>query len=943
MKPITRWNRAGLSRFSYINGNAPGFFADMMAEYRSRLLGRPAPVLSKEEAADQAAQLYGNPNTEWGAQVLRSFARSSHVLTEHINDFANEMTVPTAARWESLRKLANMVNYLPAPPASAAAYLGLTVKAGKKGTVKRGLQVKQKPGIDEQLLFETVADLQVDACLNQFFAKDHNICPAILKGSKIELEGCLEDLKASRPVLIADEETGQSHAAILQSVLPKRDTTVLKIHPALPPGTGIRKGRAVIYCNPEVATPLTGPASGQVSLKQAFMLKEKPDLVRGDIVVISDGSRTRFAKVRKVEGHNVVVDAHTSTGGPQWLGSFDSPRTYVSKALEISISGVWERAGKISTLMIPGDWTWLAGSDVADVKWLGQGKKFQLVQGAQVISVDYQPPGKESLKKYNEGYSYVRVSHANMPGDFLNPQRIVVVPRVHTWKLDRFLDQLTNTNGVEQFECAPEDKIVSNAYGVIRRKNQLCWGRIHQLSRFDGVLKGLIESPQAWGGGLYYLAQTTLYTAFKKELRCDGWQRNETVLDPECIVPQDPGVLDALSLDRFLFVNAGATVHTARVSKIDREAGCFSLTVSGLLPAEAFLNYSTSFAGNVCKAFHGKQAPSKTFSSGDECVPWFTIPLDVTDISYISNSSFSTGVATDIEVIVHGETWQQVEQLTESGKADCHYVARLQADGSLEICFGDGIKGKMIPPGVNNIQISFRRGNGLAGNCDAHTLGKLAEPHSLLESVHQPFPAFGGNSREPENSLRTHIADKLFAMDRAVSVEDFTHLASLHSAVWQAVAREGGYTSARAKLINVVVVPAGGTALHPDVKKELRLFLESRAIPGIVVRVDEYVELNPLIEVDLFIDSSRFDPDTVKHAARTILKVDYNLKNAGLGQSLGIGGFYKRLEALPGVEHAKVKINGRLLQSEFTVGFNEVACIDRQGTNLEIRTMEYSL
>jgi hypothetical protein len=943
MKPITRWNRAGLSRFSYINGNAPGFFAEMMAQYRTRLLGQQTPESSEEEAADQAALLYSTPDMEWGTQILRSFARSSHVLTEHINDFANEMTVPTAARWESLRKLADMVNYLPAPPASAAAYLGLRVKTDKKGTVRRGFQVKQKPGTDEDLLFETIADLRVDACLNQFFAKDHNINPAVLKGSKIELEGRLEDLKASRPILIVDEETGQNHAAILQSVFPKRETTVLNIHPALPAATRIRKGRAVIYCNPEVATPLTGPASGQVSLKQAFMLKEKPDLVRGDIVVISDGARTRFAKVRKVDGHNVAVDADTSTGGPQWLGSFDSRRTYVSKALEISISGIWERAGKISTLMIPGDWTWLAGSDVADVKWLGQGKKFQLVQGARVTSVDYQPPGKESLKKYNEGYSYVRVSHANMPGDFLNPQRIVVVPRVQTWKLDRFLDQLTNTNGVEQFECAPEDKIVSNAYGVIRRKNQLCWGRIHQLSRFDGVLKGLIESPKAWGGGLYYLAQTTLYTAFKKQLRCHDRQRNETVLDPACIVPHDPGVLDALSLNRLLFVNTGAAVHTARVSKIDREAGCFSLTVSGLSPGEALLNCSTSFTGNVTKVFHGKQAPPKMFSSGDECVPWFTIPLDVTDISYVPDSSFSTGVAADIEVIIHGETWQQVEHLTDAGPADCHYVAKLQADGSLLICFGDGIKGKMIPPGVNNVQIAFRRGNGLTGNCDAHTLEKPAVPHPLIESVHQPFPAFGGNSRELENSLRTHIADKLFAMDRAVSVDDFTHLASLHSAVWQAVAREGGYTSARARLINVVVVPAGGTALHPDVKKELRLFLESRALPGIVVRLDEYVQLNPLIEVDLFIDSSRFDPDRVKHAARKILAADYGLKNVCLGQSLGIGGLYKRLEALKGVAHAKVKIDHRLLQSEFAVNFNEIACIDSQGTNLEIRTMEYSL
>ena len=943
MKPITRWNRAGLSRFSYINGNAPSFFAQMAAAYRARLLGIKTPQLSRQEALEQMSLLYESRSTDLGLEMLRSFARSSHVLTEHINDFANEMTVPTAAKWESLRKLAGMVNYLPAPPASATAHLSLTVKAGKKGTVRRGFQIKQKPGITGQLLFETIADIQVDACLNEFHAKDYNVCPALLKGSDIVLEGRLDDIKASRPILIADEENKSSHAAVVQSVTPKSDTTVLKIHPSLPQSAGIRKGRAIIYCNPGAAVSLTGPGSGQVSLKQAFMLKEKPDLVRGDIVVISDGSRTRFARVRKVDGHNVAVYADTSDGGPQGLGSFDGRSTYVSKALEICISGVWERSGKVSTLMVPGDWTWLAGSDVADVKWLGKGSKFQLVQGATVSSVDYQPPGKQSQKKYNDGYSYVRVSHANMPGDFLNPQRIVVVPRVKTWKLDTFLDQVNSHKGVAQFECPPEDKIVSGGYAVVRRKNQLSWGRIDQVKRFDEVLKGTIEGPRAWGGGLYYLAQTTLYTAFKKRLRCDGWQRNDTVLQPAGIVPHDDSVLDALSLNKMLFVKSGSQVYTAKVSGIDRNAGSFSLTVSGMPAGQALVNYMTCFAGNVCKACHGKQAPSKTFSSGDECVPWFSIPLDATDISYVSNSSFSTGVAADVAVVVHGKTWQQVEQLTGSGKTDCHYTAQLQADGSLLICFGDGIRGKMIPPGVDNIEISCRRGNGLSGNCDAHTLEKMAAPHGLIESVHQPFAAFGGNSREPEEALRTHIADKLFAMDRAVSVDDFTHLASLHSSVWQAVAAEGGFASSRAKLINVVVVPAGGTGLHSDLKKELRAFLESRAIPGIVVRVDQYVEINPLFEVELFIDSSRFDPNAVKTQARAVLEDAYSLENTVLGQPLGIGGFYKRLEAIAGVEHSKVKIDGRLLQSEFTVGFNEIACLDKQGSNLDIRTTEYSL
>lgn len=943
MKPLTRWNRAGLSRFNYMDGNAPTFFAELVGEYRARLLMQDQPELTAEEAAEQVALLYGNRTPEWGTELLRGFARSSHVLAEHINDFANEMTVSTATQWESLRKLAKMVNYVPAPPASAAAYLGLTVKEGKRGVVERGLQIKQKPGSEAQLLFETVADVSVDARLNRFYAQGHNVCPEILKGSEIELEGRLDDLKASKPILIVDEENGHSHAAVLQSVFPKADTTVLQIHPSLPASTQIRKGRAVIHCNPEVARRLTGPASGQVSLKQAIMLKDEPDLVHNDIVAISDGTRTRFAKVRKVEGRNVAIYADTTGGSTEGLGSFDSSRTYVSRALELSVSGVWERKGYLSTLKIPGDWTWLAGREVADVKWLGSGQKFQIVQGAKVTSVDYHPPGKDTFKEYKEGYSYLRVSHANMPVDFLNPQKIIVMPRVQTWKLDRFLDQLNNRNGVSQIECEPDDKIVRGGYVVIRRNNQLCWGLLDQVSRTDEVLQGVIADPQSWGGGLYYLVQTHLYTAFKKQLRCNGWQENKTPIQFNQIAPHDPEVLSALSLNALLVVETESATYAATVSDLNRELGCFSLTVEGLPTGSLPTHSETAFVGNICKAYHGKRASSNVVSSGNERVPWFAVPIDATDISYVSNSTFSTGVAADIEVVVHGEVWEQVELLHNSGEADCQYVAELQSDGSLIIRFGDGMKGKMIPPGTDNIRITYRRGNGLVGNCAAHTLEKLAKPHPLIEAVQQPFAAFGGNSREPEESLRTHIADKLFAMDRAVSVDDFTRLASLHSSVWQAIAREKGFRSSRAKLIEVVVVPAGGTALHPDLKKELRAFLENRAIPGIVVQISEYVQRNPSFEVELFIDSSRFDPEAVVAEARAVLMAHYTLAHSILGQPLLVGGFYKRLEAIDGVEHSVVKIEGQLLQTEFAVQYNEVACLDAAGHNLVVYPREYSL
>ena len=476
MKPITGWNRSGLSHFRYIDGNAATFFADLVWQYRSRFIKNEP--FSQKHGYDADSQdsllLYNNRSTDWGVEMLRSFARSSHVLTEHINDYANEMSVGTAQKWDSLRKLSKMVNYIPSPPASAAAYLALSIKDKKSGIVQPGLQIKSKPDSAALLTFETITETPVDWRLNSFRASGYNISPEILRGNSLTFKGQLNDLKAGVPMLISDENNGNSHACILQSVIIKKDKTVIHFNPSISRKSMIRKGHATVYCNPEVAAEVYGPAATQVSLKQAVMLKEKPDLLQGDIICISDGQRTRFAKVRTVKGRNVIVDIDKNAQDKN-LGSFNISRTYVSRALEVSVSGVFNRKSYISILKIPGEWLWLSGTDIADIAWVGSGNKFKVVQGAHVESVDYHVPGKDAPEERKEGYSYVRISHADLAWDFDNPQKILVMPRARQWKADSFLDQLGNKNSVEQVICKNDDKIANGKYAVVKRGGQLSW------------------------------------------------------------------------------------------------------------------------------------------------------------------------------------------------------------------------------------------------------------------------------------------------------------------------------------------------------------------------------------------------------------------------------------------------------------------------------------
>jgi len=495
--------------------------------------------------------------------------------------------------------------------------------------------------------------------------------------------------------------------------------------------------------------------------------------------------------------------------------------------------------------------------------------------------------------------------------------------------------------------CKNDDKIANGNYAVIKRGSQLSWGKLKSVSANKKQAGCRLENIQSRGGGLYYLSETKLFTAFKKRLKCLGHIVNNTPVLPSRIVPDDPAILNIISADTIILVESGQNFYKALICEVNKKDKYFSISIKSQNTNQNINNIltisGTSFLGNICKAYHGKTVTEKVFSSGNERTPWFKIPIEDQDVSFISDPIFSSGVAADLVVVINGKKWNQVETLQNSADADSHFMVELQDNGSLMVCFGDGVKGKMIPPGVNNIKIAYRRGSGLEGNCAKGILEKLAKPHKLVKAVVQPLAASGGNSREAEDSLRTHIADKLVAMDRAVSASDFARLASLHSSVWQAAAFKKTYRSSRNKIIEVVVVPAGGTELHEDVRTNIKNFLENRSIPGVVVEVRSYIEHNPHFSVELYIDSSQYDVQSVKALAKNSLLRQFSLKKSKLGKSLLIGEFYKTLEAIKGVEYSKIFINKTLLETEYPVDRDAIACLDETGSNLEVYPVEYHI
>jgi hypothetical protein len=149
--PVT--NRPGLGSIRYRVGTYPGFL-EAMVEAAAR---RPELRDWTSRASD-----------DFGMAVLAMWAWIADVLTFYQERVANEAFVRTALLPESVRALAALLGYQPAPGATAVADLAFTLDEGRQVLLPAGLQVQSVPGEGERpQRFETGQALPADARLNE--------------------------------------------------------------------------------------------------------------------------------------------------------------------------------------------------------------------------------------------------------------------------------------------------------------------------------------------------------------------------------------------------------------------------------------------------------------------------------------------------------------------------------------------------------------------------------------------------------------------------------------------------------------------------------------------------------------------------------------------------------------------------------------------------------
>lgn len=1002
-RDLTRWNRAGLPRFRYVDGNAAAWLEELRLALLSRNL---APLLDPNQAdpaadiewwkgvwrnppADQQGQefvkqmldkaearlLWQAPDgagplwvrppmrpeleTEWSTrlreqyeagrgdlawEIVRSFARGVHVLTEHLDAYANEGYLGTATQWENVRRLIAMLDVRPAPPASASTVLVLEAKG--PGMLAKGFQVKHSPTDGgAPVIFETLDDLEVDPGLNALRPLHHDRNPVVTQGSRIELEGRVKGLKAGEPLVLEDEIGGALHAYLIQSVSEEETVTRVDVSPAVK--SGIAKGFARVHAVPRERLAPLAPASKGAEVGKALQLAEEPaGLQPGDVVWISDGHQPIYRKVQQVRGRRLILDAE--------IGDLRADLTVVGRPIVLSITDVGRREidrdesgnleATILAVRVAGDWTRLANDWLADKVVTTGGNPLPLFQ---VISADYRPVGSvladsEGQLDPNGGYTVLRLRWTHQSG-LTNPQSLLAPPPGGgLWRADRFLEKTSGKLPAEIISALPK-KAAAGDVAVVASGSTLAWTRLAAIEADADAGTALLRAGEGgWkdrGGGPFFLAETRVFTKFERSARVLGWSANTAPLSGTAI-PLPTPIPAALRPGRTVVVELDHQPASATAARVISVANNMAI-LDRPLPAGARYD-NLVLRANAVLSGHGETKGERALGSGDASRSNQTFRFDEKGVSFVADPGQPSGVRAAIEVRIANRVWQQVPTLADSGPADPHYTVRMTEDGGVELAFGDGRNGRRLPTGVNNVRLAWRSGTGLSGNLPVGKLVKAARPNPLIEAVRQPLPATGGNDMEGVESMRATAPASVSTLGRAVSLSDYGRLAASQSSVWQAAAFAMRTGLARKDSVRVVVVPAGGGQLGA-LGGQVKAFLEAHALPGVAVRVDRYEPKGFNLRVELQIVTAEFDPERVADTVRARLLAAFGLRARKLGQALRLSEVYRIVEGVPGVANSLCVLDNDPKKARVDAPADGVVHLDASDSSLTILHREFEL
>lgn len=925
---LTRWNRAGLSRFTYVDGDAATWLEELrlamlglvargapMEErrpetWRGRFsldpadwptaeehaafertlawtsLARPwpdRPETSRRRNARLLAQ-YGAARGDYGWETLRAGARASHVLLGHLDALANEGYLRTATQWQNLARLAAMVNHQPAPPSSALTSVGLIVDPTEDGSaaeIPRGLAMKHTPPEGgAPVVFETLERITVHAALSAARATGWDADPSPLASPDLWFDdGKAELAPGALGVLAAASGAGGVDGVLLTGVA--RDAAAGRAEIALGEAElAWTRGAVVLHVDPKaVRRGLPRSTPGVLVLKLDTASNYPIDSV---IRLHYPGDSEQLRVTGTADGHLKLAtdnDFSLDHGTPVTVETL-VPVTGTSSGDLIVSHELGKVAFFVDTLgavvETEGDEEPALDADDNEVGILG----FRFGEISTALGFLYMPT--KGAKR--EAATVVAAPPAVVP-DAPAPQRIV------------------------SFAGKPPKGL---AIGDLLVRRPAAGGPVQGL-RIEGVATGkdayaLQFHAEMPGGSGFEPDAHEFHGPMTRGLRPADHDRNpEPAFEGRKIRLAAPPVAAQvlIRLGRKVLIEDERGILApvlAAVAEAGAAADALEITLEPAEGLAGFLRGWTVLNLNTVLAGHGETKSPKVLGSGDAERAAQSFAFAQREVSFVPSSVAETGVAPDMDVTVDGTLWSYRDLIDPEADGTESWSSALAEDGSLVIHFR-----RRLTTGTDNVVVRrFRTGVGPGGWVPARGFAKPMKKHRWVRAITQPFAATGGAAREPVEDIRVNAPARLAANGRAVSLKDFERICRRRSDIWQA--RAHPITDpGRVETVGLILVPANGGGIGPALDLELRGFIEARALPGIRVALEPYTQVRLVIEATVRVDVEAHDRTQVQAAAQAALIETFSLVRRGLGQPVYIAEVAAALERVEGVETATVQ------------------------------------
>lgn len=282
---------------------------------------------------------------------------------------------------------------------------------------------------------------------------------------------------------------------------------------------------------------------------------------------------------------------------------------------------------------------------------------------------------------------------------------------------------------------------------------------------------------------------------------------------------------------------SGHTADGARADVLTVEsataAGGRTTFVVTAAPAATYLRAGAVVFGNIARSTHGETV-QQILGDGDGRARFPSFPLRFAPLTYVPADN-PAGASSSLVVRVNDAAWTERVSLLGATPADRAYVTRTEADGTVTVSFGDGVRGARLPTGSHNVRATYRQGLGAAGNVKPLALSQPLDRPLGLKAVTNPAAATGGVDPEAAPHARVSMPLPVRTLGRAVSLLDYEDFALAFTGISRASAVV--HTLRTGRTILVSVAGPDGTAAPLDTVARLKKALVDEGDPQVRVVV----------------------------------------------------------------------------------------------------------